>query len=91
LAEEPLTADELAGLRQFLSRLMSKELTLSSGGVDVTQEEIGVLKREIARLERVLARGGVDSGGPGSSALDDVLRRTFNDVLEANFMLMRTR
>jgi hypothetical protein len=47
---------ELAWLRQFLSRLESKELTLSRGRVDVTQDEISVLKREIAHLERILAR-----------------------------------
>jgi hypothetical protein len=42
---------------------MSNELTLRRSGVDVTQEEVGVLKREIAHLERVLVRGGVDGGG----------------------------
>jgi hypothetical protein len=49
-------AEELAWLRQYLSRLESKELTLSRGGVDFTQEEISVLNREVAHLERILAR-----------------------------------
>jgi hypothetical protein len=91
LAEEPLTADGPAGLRQFVSRLMSTELTLRRGGVDVTQEEIGLLKHDIAHLERVLTRGGVDGGGPGSSAWDGALRRTFHDVLEVSLMLTGTR
>ena len=60
---EPHLADELDGLRRFLARLTSNELTLRRGLADVTQDEIGVLRREIAHLERVLARGTVD--GPG--------------------------
>ena len=48
--------EELTGLRQFLSKLESRELTLSRGRLDVTQDEISVLNREIAHLERILAR-----------------------------------
>ena len=53
---------ELAGLRQFLSSLEDGSLKLSRHGVDVTQEEIGVLKREIEHLEKVLARTKLGSG-----------------------------
>ena len=48
--------DALVGLRLFLEKLKSKELTLQRKGVDVTQDEIVVLKREIAYLERAIAR-----------------------------------
>ena len=48
--------DELAWLRGFLNRLESKELRLTRSGVDVSQDEIEVLKREIAHLERVMGR-----------------------------------
>jgi hypothetical protein len=47
---------ELEGLRWFLGRLESGELQLSQFGADVTQDEISVLKREIAHLETALAR-----------------------------------
>jgi len=47
---------ELAGLRQFLNSLEDGSLKLARRGVDVTQEEIGVLKREIEHLEKVLDR-----------------------------------
>jgi len=59
--DEPRPTDELAGLRLFLGKLESKELTLGRKGVDVTQDEIVVLKREIAHLEQILARS--NSGG----------------------------
>jgi hypothetical protein len=54
-------ADELDGLRRFLDRLESKELAIRRGPLDVSQKEIGILKREIAYLERILARS--KSGG----------------------------
>jgi polyhydroxyalkanoate synthesis regulator phasin len=49
-------ADELDGLRRFLDRLESKELAIRRGPLDVSQKEIDILKREIAHLERILAR-----------------------------------
>jgi hypothetical protein len=49
-------AEELKGLRQFLKALESGEMTIGRAGVDVTQKEIGILKREIARLEQILTR-----------------------------------
>jgi hypothetical protein len=52
--------DELAFLRGFLARLEAGELILSRSGVDVSQEEMAVLKREIAHLDRVLARTKLD-------------------------------
>ncbi len=51
----PRPADELDELRNLLKRLESGELTLMRTGVDVTQHEIGFLKRQIAYLERILA------------------------------------
>jgi polyhydroxyalkanoate synthesis regulator phasin len=54
-------ADELDGLRRFLDRLESKELAIRRGPLDVSQKEIDILKREIAHLERILARS--KSGG----------------------------
>jgi len=53
--------DELDGLRRFLDRLESKELAIRRGPLDVSQKEIDILKREIAYLERILAR--YKSGG----------------------------
>jgi hypothetical protein len=55
------TADELAGLRQFLERLESGYVRLRRNQVDVTKSEIGILKCEVARLERILSRS--KSGG----------------------------
>ena len=49
-------ADELDGLRRLLDRLESKELAIRRGPLDVSQKEIDILKREIAHLERILAR-----------------------------------
>jgi hypothetical protein len=53
---ESHTSEELKVLRDFLHRLESGELRLVRGHEDVTQSEIIILKREIAFLERVLAR-----------------------------------
>jgi polyhydroxyalkanoate synthesis regulator phasin len=55
------TTDELDGLREFLNRLESKEFAIRRGPLDVTQKQIDILKREIAHLERILARS--KSGG----------------------------
>jgi hypothetical protein len=49
--------DELDEARDLLERLTSCSLVLQGGGhKDATQYEIGVLKREIAFLEKLLAR-----------------------------------
>ena len=48
--------DELKWLRQFLERLESGKLSLRRNRVDVTKSEAAVVKREIAHLEKVLAR-----------------------------------
>jgi hypothetical protein len=53
---ESHTSEELKVLRDFLHRLESGELRLVRSHEDVTQSEIIILKREIAFLERVLAR-----------------------------------
>jgi dihydroorotase len=50
------TTDELSHLRDFLRRLESGELVLKASGEDVTQQEIAVVRREMAFLEGVLAR-----------------------------------
>lgn len=48
----------LAEARDLLERLTSGSLTLRRNHKDVTQSEIGVLRREIAFHEKVLRRGG---------------------------------
>ena len=50
------TADELKAVKDFLSRLESGEMRLIRSGKDVTQNEIAILRREIAFLEKILAR-----------------------------------
>ena len=54
--DEPRPADELAILRDLLGRLETGALSMHQGGKDVSQREIGILKREIAFLEKILAR-----------------------------------
>jgi ribosomal protein S2 len=49
-------ADELATVRDLLNRLETGELTLRHGDQDVSRREIDVLKREVARLEKILKR-----------------------------------
>ena len=49
-------SEELIGLRQYLARIEAGELRLSQRQVDVTRDEIAVLKREIAFLEKVIVR-----------------------------------
>jgi hypothetical protein len=53
---EPRPADELATLRDLLGRLEAGTLSMHQGGKDVSQREIGILKREILALEKTLAR-----------------------------------
>lgn len=53
---EPHPADELKGLRQFLEGLESGKTIIRRGGKDVSRDEIAILKREIAHLERIIAR-----------------------------------
>ena len=57
-------ADELATLRDFLNRIETGELALRRGDQDVSKQEISVLKREIARLEKVLERVKSQSDKP---------------------------
>jgi hypothetical protein len=62
--DESPAADELAGIRHFLKRLECGDMKLTVNGVDGTQHEIDILKHEIVRLERVIARfksGGQDA------------------------------
>jgi hypothetical protein len=54
--DESPAADELAGLRHLLKRLESGDMKLTVNDVDDTQREIDILKHEIARLARVIAR-----------------------------------
>jgi hypothetical protein len=49
-------ASELTRTRDFLDRLKSGALTLRRNHIDVTQYEIAIAKREVAFLEKVLAR-----------------------------------
>jgi hypothetical protein len=50
------TADDLREIRAFLARLESGQLQLRRSGKDVTQEEIAILKQEVAFLEKIIAR-----------------------------------
>jgi hypothetical protein len=56
--------DELATIRNFLHRIETGELTLRRGNEDVSQHEINILKREIARLEEVLERIKLEDDKP---------------------------
>ena len=56
IIHEPHPGDELDGLRRSLEDAIG-ELTLHVKGLDATKDEIAVLKREIAHLERIVARG----------------------------------
>jgi hypothetical protein len=61
----PRSADELAGLKAFLTRLESGQLrVIRVSSLDVTQDEIAVLKREIELLERILKRSKGGIGQP---------------------------
>jgi hypothetical protein len=54
--ESPRLTDELATLKNLLERLESGSMTMRSGGKDVTQREVGILRKEIAAIEKTLAR-----------------------------------
>lgn len=54
--EKPTLTDELATLRNLLERLESGVLTMRRSGEDVTKQEAGILRKEIAALEKTLAR-----------------------------------
>jgi hypothetical protein len=56
LMDHPHPDDELAGLRKFLKALETGDLTISRKGVDISQDEIVVIKRDIAFLEKIIAR-----------------------------------
>jgi hypothetical protein len=49
-------AEELAHLRDFLARLEDGRLTMSRHQTNVTKAEIGLVRREIVFLEKILAR-----------------------------------
>ena len=55
---EPHPVDELLVLRSLLERLRSGSLTMMQGGKDVTRRETGILKRAIARLEKIIGQSG---------------------------------
>jgi len=57
-------ADELATLRNLLSRIETGELTLRRGNQDVGKHEINILKQEIARLEAILERVRLEGDKP---------------------------
>jgi hypothetical protein len=48
---------ELATARMLMGELASGSMSMRLSGRDVTQREIVILKREIAFLEKVVARG----------------------------------
>jgi hypothetical protein len=48
--------DELAEARMLLDRFNSGDAWMLIRGIDVTQREIAILRREIAFYEKVLAR-----------------------------------
>lgn len=49
-------ASALAGLRQLLHRLETRQVSVKQGGTDVTSREIAVLRRAIEQLKRTLSR-----------------------------------
>jgi hypothetical protein len=51
---EPKPVDELKGMRDLLDRLQSGELRMVRNGEDVTEAEVGILKREISFLNAVI-------------------------------------
>ena len=54
--ERSSLTDELATLRQLLDQLETGALTMRRNNEDVTQQEAGILRKEIAALEKTLAR-----------------------------------
>jgi hypothetical protein len=53
--ERSSLTDELATLRQLLDQLETGALTMRRNYEDVTQQEAGILRKEIAALEKTLA------------------------------------
>jgi hypothetical protein len=49
-------SEELRGLRQYLRRLEYRQIRVKQGSIDVTSQQIAVLRRAIERLERTLSR-----------------------------------
>jgi hypothetical protein len=49
-------SDELANLRRFLETLKSGTTTIRRNGKDVTAQEVEILEKEIAYLEKILAQ-----------------------------------
>jgi len=45
-----LGSDALTGLRQFLCRLECRQMSVKQGNIDVTSQQIAVLRREIEQL-----------------------------------------
>jgi hypothetical protein len=52
----PHPADELTNLRKLLERLDTGYLIMRHNGADVTKREIGLLKQEVARLEKIISK-----------------------------------
>ena len=49
-------SEELRGLHQYLRRLEYRQIRVKQGSIDVTSQQIAVLRRGIERLERTLSR-----------------------------------
>ena len=49
-------SDALTGLRQLLCRLECRQMSVKQGNIDVTSQQIAVLRREIEQLEHTLSR-----------------------------------
>jgi hypothetical protein len=49
-------SDALTGVRQLLRCLECRQMRVKQGNIDVTSQQIAVLRREIEQLERTLSR-----------------------------------
>ena len=49
-------SDALTDLRQLLYRLECRQMSAKQGNIDVTSQQIAVLRREIEQLEHTLSR-----------------------------------
>jgi hypothetical protein len=60
----PLVSEYFGGLQRLLDRLEAGELMISRQGIDVTRDEIMLLKLEMAHLGRIfgMLRGPYSSG-----------------------------
>lgn len=58
--DDPYTADELTNLRKFVEKLEAGVLAIRRDNIDVTKQQIRILKREIEFLEGILARRKAD-------------------------------